>query len=283
MLPGQPSQTLLRAAIRRAAHQSLDHPRIFEDPVVVGLVPEADDPTILETLDDPGAPSAKLFRVLFAVRNRFAEDRLALAATRGIRQYLMLGAGLDTFAWCQPDFARRMHIFAADLPASLAWTQQRIRKRGMALPPNLTFVPLDLETKQIADRLISYGFQAQLPTFCSALGLTQFLSPEAVGVMLGFASSLSKQSEIVFSFVLPNFELDGDDLSAAIHSDARTTALGEPWRTRLRKSELFERLTGLGFSSISHLSPDLARQRYFPNLLDVPNPPRWEQLIAAIV
>src|SRR5512136_521143 len=134
MVPGQASRTLLRSAIRRAAHQLLDQPLIFDDPIVLGLVPEASDQTILAALDDHGAPEPKSFRCLFAVRSRFAEDRLAQAAARGVRQYVMIGAGLDTFPWRQPDFAKDMQLFAADHPASLAWAQQRFRERGLATP-----------------------------------------------------------------------------------------------------------------------------------------------------
>ena len=85
MFPGQPSRTMLRSAIRRAAHQLLDDPLIFDDPIVVDLVPEASEPAIRDTLDEPGAPEAKLFRCMFAMRSRFAEDRLAQAASRGMR------------------------------------------------------------------------------------------------------------------------------------------------------------------------------------------------------
>ena len=137
MLPGQPSRTLLRSAIRKAAHQLLDKPPIFSDPIVVGLVPEASEQTILATLDDPGAPDSKLFRFLFAIRSRFAEDRLTQAAARGMRQYVMVGAGLDTFPWRQPNFAKEMQIFAADHPASLAWTQERLREHVHAQESDL--------------------------------------------------------------------------------------------------------------------------------------------------
>lgn len=278
-----PSRTLLRSAIRRAAHQLLDSPLIFDDPVVVRLVPEASEQAILAMLDDHGAPDSKLFRILFAVRNRFAEDRLAQAALRGVRQYVMIGAGLDTFPWRQPDFAKDMQIFAADLPASLEWSRQRFRERGLATPPNLTFVPVDLEERRLGEQLAACGFDQRLASFCSALGLTQFLSSEAIDAMLGFVSSLPKNSEIAFSFVPPNDELDGDDLSGAVHSDARTRALGEPWRSRLRRHELVERIARLGFGDVFHLAPELAQQRYFANRPDMPRPPRWEQLIAAIV
>ncbi len=280
---GQPDRTLLRSAIRRAAHQLLDRPRIFDDPVVVGLVPEASEPAVLATLDDPGAPDAKLFRILFAVRNRFAEDRLAQAARRGVRQYVMIGAGLDTFPWRQPDFANNMRIFAADLPASLDWSRRRFSERGLITPPNLTSVPIDLEQLRLGEQLADHGFHAHVPSFCSALGVTQLLSLEATDAMLRFVACLPKTSEIVFSFVPPNDELKGDDLRGAIHSEARMKALGEPWRSRLRKHELVELLARLGFCDIFHLTPELAQQRYYPNRTDIPRPPRWEQLISAIV
>ncbi len=98
MQPGQASRTLVRPAVRRAAHQLLDVPRILDDPVAVGLVPEASEPAVLAALDDHSGQDAKLMRSLFAFRSRFAEDRLAqAAAARGVQQYVIVGAGLDTF------------------------------------------------------------------------------------------------------------------------------------------------------------------------------------------
>ncbi len=283
MLTGQPSRTLLRAAIRRAAHQLLDNPRIFNDPIVVGLVPEAFDSAIVDTLDDPGAPEPKLFRVLFAMRSRFAEDRLAQASARGVRQYVMVGAGLDTFPWRQPEFARDMQVFAADHPASLAWTQERLRERGLGKPANLTYVPVDLEERRLPEQLAACGFEAKTASFCSVLGVTQYLGRDAIDALLGFASALSSGSEIVFSFAPPDDELDGDGVNALIHSARRTATLGEPWKSRLRASDLIEQLTELGFSDIFHLTPQLAQRRYFSEWEDMPRSPSWEQLIAAIV
>jgi O-methyltransferase involved in polyketide biosynthesis len=112
MLTEQASQTLLTASIMRARHQLLDAPVILNDPVVLDLVPEARDPSVLSHHGDSNGPVAILLRSLFAMRSRFTEDRLAQAAGREIRQYVMFGAGLDTFAWRQPDFARGMQIFA---------------------------------------------------------------------------------------------------------------------------------------------------------------------------
>jgi methyltransferase (TIGR00027 family) len=283
MLPGQASRTMLRSAIRRAAHQLLDDPLILDDPVVVRLVPEASEPAVRDTLNDPHALEPKLFRYLFALRSRFAEDRLAQAAARGVRQYVMVGAGLDTFPWRQPDFAKDLQIFAADHPASLAWTQGRLRERGFAKPPNLTYVPVDLEDRQLGEQLAACGFDLQTASFCSALGVIQYLDSDAVDTLLSFMSALQTGSEFVFSFAPPNDELDGDDLSAAIDGASRTAALGEPWKNRPRSSDLVKRLTQLGFSEIYHLSPELAQQHYLATRNDIPVPPRWEQLITAIV
>ena len=140
---------------------ALDDPLIFNDPIVIGLVPEASEPAIRNTLDDVGAPDPKLLRYMFAMRSRFAEDRLAQAAARGVRQYVMVGAGLDTFPWRQPDFAKTMQIFAADHPASLAWTNGRLRQHGLSRPSNLTYVPVNLEERRLGDQLLACGFEAR--------------------------------------------------------------------------------------------------------------------------
>jgi methyltransferase (TIGR00027 family) len=283
MMSRQPSRTLLSAAIRRAEHQFLDTPLIFEDPIILDLVPELTDPAAVTELRSFGEPALVLLRSLFAMRNRFAEDRLAEAVRRGVRQYVMVGAGLDTFPWRQPASTRDMAIFAADHPASLIWTHRRLRDRGLARPPNLTHVPVDLEDCGLGDALAACGFDHDTASFCSVLGVVQYLSDNAIDALLRFAASLKTGSEIVFSFVTPDEELEGEDLEIAIRSVARTAALGEPWKTRVLPQELLQRLTGLGFSNVFHLTPELAQARYFAGRRDGLRAPRWEQLIAAVV
>ena len=229
MLSGQPSQTMLRSAIRRAAHQLLDDPLIFNDPIIIGLVPEAYEPSIRNTLDDVGAPDPKLLRYMFAMRSRFAEDHLAQAVARGVRQYVMVGAGLDTFPWRQPDFAKTMQIFAADHPASLAWTNGRLRQHGLSRPSNLTYVPVNLEERRLGDQLLACGFDGEAESFCSVLGVTQYLNREAVDALFAFAAALAKGSEIVFSFAPPDDQNDPkgrNDLLRTAPSSRR--ALEEP-------------------------------------------------------
>ena len=176
MMAGQPSRTLLGAAIRRAEHQVLDTPLIFEDPVILDLVPEVADPAAISEFRSLGDPVLTLLRSLFAMRSRFAEDRLAQAARRGVRQYVMVGAGLDTFPWRQPRSTRDLVIFAADHPASLIWTHRRLRDRGLERPPNLIHVPVDLEDCRIGESLAACGFDHEIPSFCSVLGVTQYLT-----------------------------------------------------------------------------------------------------------
>src|SRR4051794_31562461 len=176
-----------------------------------------------------------------------------------------------------------MAIFAADHPTSLIWTHRRLRERGLARPPNLIHVPVDLEGCHIGDSLAACGFNHDMPGFCSVLGVTQYLSDDAINALLSFVASLNAGSEIVFSFVVPHDHLDGDDLEVAVGSMARTAALGEPWKSRLQPHEFLRRLSDLGFAEIFHLTPELAQQRYFAGRQDALRAPRWEQLIAAVV
>jgi len=281
MLPEQPSRTLLRTAIRRAAHQIFDTPTIFNDPIAVGLVPEASEHTVLAAAADHITPVPTLLRSLSAMRSRFAEDRLADAVASGACQYVIVGAGLDTFPWRQPTFARDIQIFYADHPTTLAWTRERIRERGLSMPSNVTFVAVDLEEDRLGKQLGAFGFEPEAGTFCSTLGVVQYLSRDAVERLFHFAASLTPPSEIVFSFVPPDDELDGDDLAAATQAVVLTEALGEPWKSRFQVSDLIDLLVRAGFRDIFHLTPEVAQQRYFAERRDMLKAHRLEQLIAA--
>jgi methyltransferase (TIGR00027 family) len=218
-----------------------------------------------------------------AMRARFAEDRLAQAAERGAHQYLMIGAGLDTFPWRQPDFARGMRIFAVDHPASLIWTQRRLRERGLVMPPNLIHVPFDLEGLCVGDQLDGRGFERSSMSFCSVLGVVPYLSPAAVDSLLRFAATLAPDSEIILSFVTLEDELAGPDLDAVVRGAARTERLGEPWKFRENPPDIIERFRRLEFRQIFHLTPELAQQRYFQNRKDGLRAPLWEQVVAVTV
>ena len=278
-----PSRTILRPAIGRAAHQLLDRPLIFTDPVAVGLVPEASEAAILAAADEHRALHSGLFRASVALRARFAEDRLAAASARGVRQYLMLGAGLETFPWRQPAFARRMRLLMADQPASLAWSRERFAARKLAAPENLTFVGADLADSGFAGELANAGVDVRAPSFVSALGVVHYLDADAVDALFRFIAALPTGSEIVFTFPVPEDELADDEREEVRVTVTRTAAMGEPWRTRVAASEMIARLHRAGVADVFHLTPELAQQRYFAGRSDGLRAQRREQLIAAIV
>ena len=282
MLSQQTIPTLLGAAIRRAQHQLLDAPLILRDPVALRLAPEAEEPGVLPEFGTSREEIPTLFRALFAMRSRFAEDRLAEAAQRGVRQYVMVGAGLDSFPWRQPDFARDMQIFAADHPSSLEWTARRLAERGLTQPANLTRLPIDLREGRLFEQLAAGGVDLGATCFCSVLGVTQYLDGEAVTALFRFAGSLARGSETVFTFVPHDDEIDGVDLEIVKRAMLRVAKLGEPWMTRLRPRDLLSALDEIGFAEVFHLSPELAQQCYFAGREDGLRAPRWEHLIAAV-
>jgi methyltransferase (TIGR00027 family) len=283
MLPGQASQTMVSNAVVKAAHQLLDRPVIFEDPIAVGLVAEASKQLILDAADEHRTPMRTLLRGTRILSSRFAEDRLAQAAARGVGQYVILRAGLDTFAWRQPQFAQRMRIFYVDHPATLGWSMERFRERDLRTPPNLSWVAADLEKPELETRLDEHGFDRAVAAFGAVLGVTQYISRNAVEALLGVAASWQEQSEIVLSFQLPADELDGEDRAAAIRGSSAAAAKGEPFITSFRPAEIFDLLTRLGFGEVFHLTPKRAQQRYFAGRNDLLRAPRHRQLIAGIV
>jgi methyltransferase (TIGR00027 family) len=283
MIAGQPSQTMLQTAALRAAHQLLDKPLVFDDPIAIDLFPEASREAILREEQRYRAPVLTVRRAGVVLRSRFAEDRLAAAAARGVRQYVIAAAGLDTFPWRQPEFARKMRIFVTDLPESLAVLQDCVRRRGLSQPANVSYVPIDLEQKQLLAPLVAAGFDPQRAMFCSALGIVQFLTLDAVDALLAFAARCVQGSEIVFSFTPPDGELGERERSGVRESEGRTQTYGEPWLTRLGPAELTARLRLLGYSNIELLTPDMANQRYFHQRSDGLASTSSGQMMAATV
>ncbi len=282
------SRTAMAPAIFRAAHQVLDaSPKILDDPVAVGLVEGASVAAIRAAEADHQTPGRRLARALFVLRSRFAEDRLAEAVGPGVGprvgQYVMLGAGLDTFAYRQPRWARHLAIIEVDHPTSQAFKQQQLRRRKIAVPGNLAFTPIDFERQDLASGLSGGPFAADRPTFLSWLGVSQYLTTSAIEATLGFVRSLPPGSRIVFTFVLPDACLHGVDLREAESTAADTEAIGEPWLSRFEPDRMRAWLGDLGFIDCFHLSPAEASARYFAGRADGLPVPVLEQLIYARV
>jgi methyltransferase (TIGR00027 family) len=276
------SRTVEIPAIMRALHQTIDdEPKILADPIAVRLMGPPNDYRWLAAMLDH--PFARHWRGGFALRARYAEDCLAHGVDRGVTQYVILGAGLDTFACRQPSWSRRLHIFELDHPMTQHWKQDRLRLAGIEVPPNVTFVPIDFERVAVADALASTAFDCGARTCCSWMGVTQYLTRDALDATFRFTLSLPRSSEIVFSFVLPLDAVTGIESDAMKLAAQRAGEMGEPWVAFFQPEELVRRLHALGFSEVIHLTPEEIRDRYFSGRRDGLHERRGEQLMRAIV
>jgi methyltransferase (TIGR00027 family) len=284
MLHDEASRTTWRPAQLRAAHQLLDDdPKIFVDPLAVGLIPETSAETIFADAPLMHSRPYQLLRSVFVVRARYAEDCLAGAVRESVGQYVILGAGLDTFAYRQPSYAQDLKIFEVDHPATQAWKHDCLAARGIAIPQNLRYVAVDFEQDSLEHRLVESGFSTRRPAFFSWLGVVQFLSAPAIAATLGFVAGLPRGSAITLSFAVPRELLDGEHLELAEYSIESCASRGEPWLSLHRPAELRAIAERAGFSESESLSPEAAGERYFANRTDGLRAPRHEQLLTARV
>jgi methyltransferase (TIGR00027 family) len=261
MQPGQPSRTALSAAGHRAAHQVLERGGIFTDPLALRILGPDAEAAVRSAERDP---SKKAMRLFIAVRTRFAEDALAAAVTRGVRQLVVLGAGLDTYA-CRTPWGDRLRIFEVDHPATQAWKRQRLAEAAIPLPAALAFAPVDFERETLADGLNAAGFDPAQPTFFTWLGVVPYLTEPAVFSTLGFMAGLPGGAHVVFDYGNPPAAGPGQDEFAAFQASlaARVASLGEAFRSHFETDVLHAKLTALGFREIEDLGRSLIRQRYF--------------------
>jgi methyltransferase (TIGR00027 family) len=259
MFDEQPSRTAFRVALRRAAHQILDDPRVFEDPLALAIV-QADAETLRS---DPKGQErySRVMRAFMAVRSRYAEDGLAAAFEGGTRQYVILGAGLDTFAYRNPFPGLR--VFEVDHPATQAWKRHRLEAAGIAVPDSMTFAPVDFESQTLVEGLDRAGFQKGRRAFFSWLGVVPYLTRSAAMETLGFVASLPAGSEIAFDYALPPESLDPVRRQAFDALAARVAAIGEPFQTFFDPADLEAELRRMGFASFEDLGSEEINARYF--------------------
>jgi methyltransferase (TIGR00027 family) len=260
MQSGEASRTALAAARHRAAHQLLEYGSIFTDPLAVRILGE-DAETIARQAAE--SPSGRMMRIFIAVRTRFAEDALAAAVERGVRQLVVLGAGLDTYAF-RGAMRERLRVFEVDHPATQAWKRRRLDEAGIALPECLTFAPVDFERETLAGGLHDAGFDPAQQTFFTWLGVVPYLTEEAVWSTLGFIASLPNGAHVVFDYSEPPDSLSPEMRELHDRRAARVAELGEPWVNYFESDQLRARLMELGFSSVEDLGPAEIAARYFP-------------------
>jgi methyltransferase (TIGR00027 family) len=281
MEPRKASDTAALTAVLRAAHQLVDaEPRILDDPIAVGLVDEATPERIAARRDALLSPGLLIPRAAVLLRTRYAEDLLAEAVARGVHQFVVLGAGLDTFAFRQPGFARPLQIYEVDHPATQAWKRERLAAVGLTAPDNLRWASIDFEQQTLAAGLRDAGFDASRPAFFSWLGVTQYLTIPAIEATLEVIAALPSPSTVVLSFMLPEIDLPPEEAAAARAVADEAAARGEAWLTRFRPWEIGDRLRRLGFAEVVHLTPQQAGRRYFAGRRDGLKAPYAAQLIS---
>ena len=247
------------AAIQRAMHQ-LDDPRIFEDPLALRIIgPDAESKLSINLAQFQKTRERGL-RAFIAVRNRYAEDELARSISRGIRQYVILGAGLDTFAYRNPFSSLR--VFEVDHPATQEWKRRQLENTAIPIPASVSFVPVDFGRQVTIDVLGQHGFKGDNPAFVAWLGVTRYLTREAVmGVLTSLRSSLRPESIIVLDFVPPS-------LRQRIHQ--RTRQALTDWRfkrngfrpTYLDSVSFVHDIERIGFTDVQILGSRELNARY---------------------
>jgi methyltransferase (TIGR00027 family) len=258
---GKPSRTAWAAASHRAAHQVLEQGRIFADPLALRILGE-DAETVARRAEE--RPSGRRMRIFIAARTRFAEDALAAAVERGVRQLVVLGAGLDTYAY-RTRLHDRLRIFEVDHPDTQAWKRERLNEAAIPIPASLNFAPIDFERQTLARGLAAAGFDPGQQTFFTWLGVVPYLTKDAVWSTLGFIAGLSNGAHVVFDYADPPASMTEEMRLSHAARAAHVAELGEAWVSYFDAEELRARLTALGFSDVEDLGPREIGARYFPD------------------
>ena len=269
MKKDRPSATAQRVAMRRAAHQLLDDPKVFDDPVALRIIGK-ESASALQA--DPhqfeATPLSPYLRAFMAARSRYAEDELAAGVRRGVRQYVILGAGLDTFAYRNPHPEGVLRVFEVDHPATQTWKRARLEEVGITCPADLTFAPVDFETQTLAEGLRGAGHDPGKCTFFSWLGVTEYLTTEAVMATLHFIASAPVGSGVAFDYMILPSLLTPAQRSRFDALARRVASAGEPWQACFDPGLLTRDLRAMGFGYVEDRGPEEINARYFKDRKD---------------
>jgi methyltransferase (TIGR00027 family) len=249
MRAGQPSRTALGAAAYRAIHSEREGGTIFKDPFAVKIL---DDDTRAKLDEIAADPVQWPLRLFIAARSRFSEETLAACVARGVRQVVVLGAGLDTFALRNPHADLGVRVFEVDYPTTQQWKRERIGEAGLTIPDSLTFAPVDFERQSLGEGLAAAGFDRDAPAFFQWLGVVPYLTREAIFTTLDFIGRIAGAA-VVFDYTEP-FENHPPERRAHIMAAAQRAAEhGEPWLSFFDPAELADILRRQGFADIEDL------------------------------
>jgi methyltransferase (TIGR00027 family) len=250
MNTNEPSRTALIIARQRAAHQVLDQGAILCDPFAMKILCE-DEKDVLQFANQH--PLASIGRLFTTARSRIAEDAFSRAVERGVRQVVILGAGLDTFALRNPHVARQGRIFEVDHPATQAWKRERIAESQIAPPPWLIFVPMDFERDDLREKLAAAGFPQNSPAFFTWLGVMPYLTHDAIGRALDYMS-LIEDSEIVFDYMEPHEAFSEELRQIEKERTEQLKKIGEGSVSRFEPAGITAILRSHGFCAIEDIN-----------------------------
>jgi methyltransferase (TIGR00027 family) len=276
----EPEDTAARVALWRALHvQSDPSPHVFVDEVGLSLVgpPEGwkDRPDM--------SPFTRPFRASIVARARFVEDLVEQQARAGTTQYVILGAGLDTFAQRRLDLASKLRVFEVDQPRPQAWKRARLVELGFGVPDHLSFVPVDFEAGDAWwERLGAAGFELEKPAVVASTGVSMYLTRDAIATTLRRVAAFAPGSCLAMSFMLP-IELADPEVRPGIErAVAGARANGTPFISFFTPSEMLSLAKECGFEDVSHVSAASLAERYFSGRSDGLRPPsNSEELLVA--
>jgi methyltransferase (TIGR00027 family) len=276
-----PDSTAVRVALWRAMHVRVDPPpHVIEDEIGLKLV-APDDGWLSRPDMNPQFTSP--FRASIVARARFIEDLVVEQASHGVDQYVILGAGLDTFAQRRPEIASRLRVFEVEQPGPQAWKRQRLIELGYGIPDWLRLVPVDFEAGDAWwERLAEARFDASQPAVVASTGVSMYLTKDAIAATLRQVAALAPCSTLAMTFLLP-LELADPEVRPGLElAEKGARASGTPFISFFTTPEMLTLAREAGFREVQHVSAAALTQRYFASRTDGLRPPNnAEELLVA--
>jgi methyltransferase (TIGR00027 family) len=274
-----PDSTAVRTALWRALHLEVDAPpHVLDDRIGLQLAGPDRDWRQRPDMNEYATPGV---RASIVARARFIEDLVTEQTDHGVGQYVLLGAGLDTFAQRRPEIASRITVFEVDQPGPQAWKRQRLVELGFGIPEWLRLVPVDFETTSWWDGLLANGFDAAEPTVVASLGVSMYLTREATAATLRQSAALSSGSTLAMTFMRPVELVDPEEQAMHRATNAAARASGTPFISYYAPDEILAMARDSGFKTARHVSAADYTQRYFADRTDGLRPFTTEELLVA--
>ena len=277
---GEPDSTAVRTALWRALHVEVDAPTVLDDRIGLQLVAPGEDWRDRGDMDPLGTRG---IRLAIVARARFVEDLVVEQAAAGVTQYVILGAGLDTFAQRRADLGGELRTFEVDRPGNQAWKRQRLVELGLGIPDHLRFVPVDFESGESWwDGLRAAGFDPERPAVVASTGVTMYLTKAATATMLGeLAGALAPGSSVAVTFLLPAELVDAADRPGLEASTRGARASGTPFVSFYTPAEMVALARRAGFADVRHVAGRELAERFFSDRVDRARPSSGEDVVVA--